>query len=188
MALLLRELASDNPGLVIVTTRIKLRDLKEFHAPAVLPIALTALAEGPAIELLKARGITGGDKSVAVLARGLRGHALALNLVAQYLVTHHAGDARRADLIPDLVHVGGDDERDPYRVMYAYEIELKKQIALQLGIVPEWAHNVKLDLLFKDEKQALRRKLYRPLRASSSRSSICWACSTSPWRARCSTR
>ncbi len=43
MALLLRELAADNPGLVIVTTRIKLKDLKEFHAPAVLPIALTAL-------------------------------------------------------------------------------------------------------------------------------------------------
>ena len=57
MALLLRELAADNPGLVIVTTRIKLKDLKEFHAPGVLPIALTALKEAPAVELLKARGV-----------------------------------------------------------------------------------------------------------------------------------
>ena len=63
----------------------------------------------------------------------LHGHALALNLVARYLVTHHGGDARRADLIPDLVHVGGDDERDPYRVMSAYEIEFKKEIERQLG-------------------------------------------------------
>ena len=29
--------------------------------------------------------------------------------------------------------MGGDDERDPYRVMSAYEIELNKQIELQLG-------------------------------------------------------
>ncbi len=158
MALLLRELAADNPGLVIVTTRIKLKDLKEFHAPGVLPIALTALKEAPAIELLKARGVKGSAAHLAKLANDLRGHALALNLVAQYLVTHHGGDARRTDLLPDLAHVGGDDERDPYRVMYAYEIELKKQIALQLGIVPEWAHNVKLDELFKDEKQALSEK------------------------------
>ena len=155
MALLLRELAADNPGLVIVTTRIKLKDLKEFHAPAVLPIALTALTEAPAVELLKARGVTGSEKHLAKLANDLRGHALALNLVAQYLVTHHGGDARRADLLPDLVHVGGDDERDPYRVMYAYEIELKKQIALQLGIIPEWAHRVKLDRLFKAETHTL---------------------------------
>ena len=126
MAVLLRELAADNPGLAVVTTRIKLKDLKEFHAPAVLPIPLTALLEAPAIELLKARGVTGSDKHLAKLAQDLRGHALALNLVARYLVTHHGGDARRADLIPDLVHVGGDDERDPYRVMYAYEIELSR--------------------------------------------------------------
>ncbi len=158
MAVLLRELAADNPGLVIVTTRIKLKDLKEFHAPGVLPIALTALKAEPAVALLTARGVTGSAKHLAKLAHDLRGHALALNLVAQYLVTHHGGDARRADLLPDLAHVGGDDERDPYRVMSAYEIELKKQIALQLGIIPEWAHNVKLDQLFKDEKQTLSEK------------------------------
>ena len=137
MALLLRELAADNPGLVIVTTRIKLKDLKEFHAPGVLPIALTALQEAPAVELLKARGVTGSAAHLAKLAHGLRGHALALNLVAQYLVTHHGGDARRADLLPDLAHVGGDDERDPYRVMSAYEIEFKKEIARQLGTIPQ---------------------------------------------------
>ena len=146
MAVLLRELAADNPGLVIVTTRIKLKDLQEFHAPAVLPIALTALGETPAIELLKARGVTGSEKHLAKLAKDLRGHALALNLVARYLVTHHGGDARRADLIPDLVHVGGDDERDPYRVMSAYEIELKKQIARQLGaFAPDGCARLKLD-------------------------------------------
>ncbi len=158
MFVLLRELAADNPGLVIVTTRIRLRDLQEFHAPAVLPIALTSLAEGPAVELLQARGVHGGAAHLAKLVGDLRGHALALNLVARYLVTHHGGDARRADLLPDLAHIGGDDERDPYRVMYAYEIELKKHIVLQLGIVPKWAHNVKLDQLFKGEKQALSEK------------------------------
>ncbi len=150
MAVLLRELAADNPGLVIVTTRIKLKDLKEFHAPAVLPIALTALGETPAIELLKARGVTGSEKHLAKLAHDLRGHALALNLVARYLVTHHGGDARRADLIPDLVHVGGDDERDPYRVMSAYEIEFTKEIERQLGrISHRWLRRLKLAQLFK---------------------------------------
>ena len=155
MALLLRELAVDNPGLVIVATRIKLKDLKEFSKPAVVPIELTALAEVPAVRLLKARGVTGSEKHLAKLASDLRGHALALNLVAQYLVIHHRGDARRADLLPDLVDVAGDDERDPYRVMYAYEIELKKQIASQLGIIPAWARRAKLERLFKAEKLTL---------------------------------
>ena len=71
----LRELAADNPGLVIVTTRIKLSDLREFHTPAVLPIALTALAEAPAIELLKARGVTGSAKHLAKLAKPARPRA-----------------------------------------------------------------------------------------------------------------
>jgi TIR domain len=136
MTVLLRELAMDNPGLAIVTTRIKLKDLREFPKPAVLPIPLTALAEASAIELLTARGVTGSRRHLVALANDLRGHALALNLVAQYLVTHHRGDARRADLLPDLAQVGGDDERDPYRVMSAYEIEFKKEIARQLNIVP----------------------------------------------------
>ncbi|MGO9543887.1 MAG: TIR domain-containing protein [Rhodomicrobium sp.] len=158
MALLLRELAADNRGLVIVTTRIKLKDLKEFRAPGVLPIALTALLEAPAVELLKARGVMGSAKHLAKLANDLRGHALALNLVARYLVTHHGGDARRADLLPDLAHVGGDDERDPYRVMSAYEIEFKKEIARELGIIPKWARKVKLDRLFKTDTLTLSAK------------------------------
>ena len=37
MAVLLRELATDNPGVVIVTTRIKLRDFREFHTPPCCP-------------------------------------------------------------------------------------------------------------------------------------------------------
>jgi hypothetical protein len=148
MAVLLRELAADNPGLVIVTTRIKLKDLQEFHAPAVLPIALTKLAEAPAIKLLKARGVTGSEKHLAKLVADLRGHALALNLVARYLVTHRCGDARRADLIPD--HVGGDDERDPFRVFSAYEIEFTKEIERQLGRVSHrWLRRLKLAKLFK---------------------------------------
>jgi hypothetical protein len=155
MAVLLRELATDNPGMVIVTTRIKLRDLREFRKPAVLPIALTALAEAPAIQLLQARGVKGSQKHLAKLANNLCGHALALNLIAQYLVTHHGGDARRADLIPDLAHVGGDDERDPYRVMSAYEIELKKQIARELGLIPKWPRKVQLDRIFEPGTQTL---------------------------------
>jgi hypothetical protein len=150
MALLLRELAADNPGLVIVTTRIKLRDLQEFRTPAVLSIPLTALKEAPAIELLKARGVTGHVKHLASLERNLGGHALALNLVARYLVTHHNGDARRADLIPDLVHVGSDDERDPYRVMSAYEIQFAKEIERRLGRWShKWLRRLKLAKLFK---------------------------------------
>ena len=70
MALLLRELAADNPGLVIVTTRIKLRDLQEFRTPAVLSIPLTALKEAHAIELLKARGMKWGTSSTSPALSG----------------------------------------------------------------------------------------------------------------------
>ncbi|MGO9173776.1 MAG: TIR domain-containing protein [Rhodomicrobium sp.] len=158
MASLLRELAADNPGLVLVTTRVPLRDLAEFGPPRVRTISLSQLDETASVKLLMARHVKGGEKHLAKLANDLRGHALALNLVAQYLMVHHGGDARRADLLPDLVHVGGDDERDPYRVMSAYEIEFKKEIARELGIIPKWARKVKLDRLFKTDTLTLSAK------------------------------
>ncbi len=140
--------------------------------------------------MLNARGVTGSGKHLAKLAHDLRGHALALNLVARYLVIHHGGDARRADLMPDLVHVGGDDERDPYRVLSAYEIEFTKEIERQLARAShKWLRRLKLARLFKlDHFKAFDDRRYRRRRASSSRCSICSACSTSPCRARCSTR
>jgi hypothetical protein len=68
-------------------------------------------------------------KELGDLAESLGRHALALNLVASWLIEDHAGDIRpwRYEL-PDLADLYSDSERDPFRAMRAIEIALMRQI------------------------------------------------------------
>ena len=56
----------------------------------------------------------------------LSGHAIALTQVATWLVNFRGGDVRCRDELPSLVDLGGDNERDPFRVMLAYETQFKR--------------------------------------------------------------
>lgn len=65
----------------------------------------------------------------------LRGHALALTLVARLLAENHRGDIRRIDLLPPIdrqAEEAGDpdehDYRDPFRVMRMIEFGLIREI------------------------------------------------------------
>lgn len=128
---LLRQLAAENPGLAVVTTRLRVPDLKGLPEPAVLTERLGPIPVAPAVELIRDLGVRGKPEEIGELVKDLSGHAIALTQVATYLAKYHQGDVRCRDELPSLVDLGGDNERDPFRVMMAYESLFKRQVAEQ---------------------------------------------------------
>jgi len=148
---LVRQLARDNPGLLVVTTRLKVPDLKGIAAPGVINERLGPIPTKDGIELIRALGVHGKYEELRDLVEDMRGHAIALTQVATWLKNYRDGDVRTRDEIPSLVDLGGDDERHPFRVMLAYETQFKRQIAEQAakGTKPEEIAAAKqLGLLF----------------------------------------
>jgi tetratricopeptide (TPR) repeat protein len=157
MAALVRGLADAAHGLTLITTRLMVSELAQHAAPNVIHLEVRQLPLPAAVALLRSRGVCpefppnkyaapeavcepedglpdGAPELPAVeaadladLARSLRSHALAVNLAASWLVTHHGGDVRpwRHEL-PELPELADENERDPYRVMRAIEIALHR--------------------------------------------------------------
>ena len=169
---LLSLLADDNPGLCLVTTRIRLSELAGNSGVTFEPLDRLPLMAG--IELLRDLGVEPDqppaqyqlpqrDEFKALLAaytlpehytppladtrpampvliakdliaavEELRGHALALTLVGNYLAEHHRGDVRAIHELPALAELAPNaPERSPYRVMRAIEIALVRRIEEQ---------------------------------------------------------
>jgi tetratricopeptide (TPR) repeat protein len=117
---LLRELAYHNPGLCIITTRLKVDDLKEFDGTLMETIDLTNLSPEAGAELLKNFGVTGTDTELMEATKEFDGHALALTLLGSYLAVVYKGDIRQRDKVPKLMkekRQGGH----AIRVMESYE-------------------------------------------------------------------
>jgi hypothetical protein len=128
---LLRQLAAANPGLLVVTTRLKVPDLTGRPAPAVINERLGPIPTMDGVELIRTIGVKGKYEEMKALVEDLSGHAIALTQVATWLKNFRDGDVRCRDELPSLVDLGGDNERDPFRVMLAYETQFKHQIAEQ---------------------------------------------------------
>ncbi len=118
---LLKGLAQQNPGLCVVTTRERVTDLAPFHDTTAPEWVLEHLPTPAGVELLKTLGVQGTDQEFQELVEEVRGHALTLDLLGQYLARAHAGDIRKRDLVQfqkaDSEIQGGH----AFRVMAAYE-------------------------------------------------------------------
>ena len=110
---LLQTLARENPGLCLVTTRLRLHEIDPKDYPHVLREELQPLDAAAGTALLRHRGVEPAfpkdqplpvsvAREFAAAVHELEGHALALNLVGQYLVTHHGGRLRALHEVPDL--------------------------------------------------------------------------------------
>ncbi len=99
---LLEELALYQPGLCLVTTRVKIRDIDEAVNESVRRICLEHLTPEVGGELLRALGVKGTDQELTDTAREFKGHALALNLLGRYLAVLHEGDISKKRTIPAL--------------------------------------------------------------------------------------
>jgi tetratricopeptide (TPR) repeat protein len=117
---LLRELARHNPGLVVVTTRLPVEDLKEFAEAGADSANLDHLSAAAGAAYLAHLGVNGTSTELRQAAVDYGGHALALTLLGRYLVDVYGGDVRQRDLIP---HVMDEEEAGGHarRMMAAYE-------------------------------------------------------------------
>jgi len=121
---LLRELAHYNPGLCVVTTRLKVDDIKDDVGNSVEEIELENLSEEAGAQLLEKLGVEGTPEELKKAVDDLDGHALALTLLGTYLKTVYHGDIRQRDKIPKLT----DEQKQgahARRVMESYEVWFK---------------------------------------------------------------
>jgi tetratricopeptide (TPR) repeat protein len=117
---LLRELGRHNPGLVIVTTRLPVEDLKDFVGSSAIERDLEALSAEAGASCLAHLGVNGTAKELRQAAEEYGGHALALTLLGRYLADVYSGDVRKRDLIPRLAD---EEEQGGHarRMLAAYE-------------------------------------------------------------------
>jgi hypothetical protein len=102
MTALLRELAQENPGLLVCTSRFPFPDLDAFTSPQVLSIELNALKKETGAEYLKRLAVDGDEADREDASVEFDNHPLALTLLGKFLVTACNGDIRRRDTIPTL--------------------------------------------------------------------------------------
>jgi tetratricopeptide (TPR) repeat protein len=116
---LLKELAGSQPGLCVVTTRESVTDLSDMEEHSVREILLEHLSDEPGLQLLKKLGVKGSDKEIVQAVQEYGGHALALNLLGNYLHSVYHGDIRKKDRIPRLT-MERKKGRHAQRMMEAY--------------------------------------------------------------------
>lgn len=105
MAALLRGLAGQNAGLCVVTTREKVDEIKQHYGKSAVDHALDFLSPEAGAALLHYSGaqragqarIEANDKELRQASIEVRGHALTLFLMGQYLKLTEDGDIRHRD-------------------------------------------------------------------------------------------
>lgn len=95
LAALVRELAMENPGLCVITTREPVTDLAGTHRATTAQLDLAHLSPEAGAMLLRELGVQGADSELRQLVQEVRGHALTLSLTGRYLVMAYAGDIRK---------------------------------------------------------------------------------------------
>jgi tetratricopeptide (TPR) repeat protein len=117
---LLRELARQNPGLLVITTRLAVDDLKDSLGSSVQQMDLEDLSPEAGAAYLGHLGVKGSHDELKRAADEFGGHALALTLLGTYLATVYHGDVRQRDKIERVTDEKGQGPH-ARRMLAAYE-------------------------------------------------------------------
>lgn len=119
LSTLLSELARENQGLCLITTREHVTDLEEF-AETVRHVNLEQISDEAGRALLNVGHVRGTDAELEQATRDFGNHALAIQLLAVYLHDipgHHVSNASE---IPDL-DIPVERGKHPRRMLAAFE-------------------------------------------------------------------
>ncbi len=116
---LLNDLALNNPGLLVVTSRLA---IPSFDWQGVTQVAVEAFEPADGAALLQALGVQGTTQERQAASHAFGGHGLALVLLATWLKALHDGDVRCHQAVAlldaaDVEYFGGHAQR----VMRSYE-------------------------------------------------------------------
>jgi tetratricopeptide (TPR) repeat protein/transcriptional regulator with XRE-family HTH domain len=99
VSLLLRELAANNNGLCIITSRLSISEFASFSDGRTQSLHLERLGTEDGVQLLSAMGIYGDEKEMRSAVEAYSGHPLCLSLLAGYLsVVHDSNVSHFKDL------------------------------------------------------------------------------------------
>jgi tetratricopeptide (TPR) repeat protein len=129
MQAFLVELAAQQAGLCVISTRERVGDLVEFENGTVIQHELEHLTPQAGAQLLRALQVRGDDDELEQAATEYEGHALALTLLGSYLADVYDGDIRRRDEIDNLEE-DVRNGRHAEGVMRAYEKWLGEGVEL----------------------------------------------------------
>jgi predicted ATPase len=110
---LLCELAAMNPGLCIITTRLPVTDLADFH-DVHHHINLKCLPPADGARLLRAHNIHGNARELEQASEDFGGHCLALTLLANYLNDAFEGNIlyrQQVNALQEDIRQGGHAKR-----------------------------------------------------------------------------
>lgn len=131
---LLRELATINPGLCVVSSRLPLTDLTAYVGTAVERVDLEQLRSLAGRHLLESEGAWGSNNDMKKTSNEFGGHALALSILGHFLKMAVGGDIRRRDKIGPLSHDperGGHARRVIDSIVKWFRDDPKQQVALE---------------------------------------------------------
>ena len=153
IAELFRLLAWENPGLVAITTRLVVDDIRDLRSTTAPVIELGHLSPQAGAQLLQVLGVKGEQEELEAASREFGGHSLALNLLGAYLRDILDGDVRRRGQVSLLEE---DDEQggQARRIMRSYE--------QQFGDSPELAVLHIIGLFDRPARRELIEVLRRP--------------------------
>jgi tetratricopeptide (TPR) repeat protein len=99
---LLVELAAQQSGLCVISTRERIADLVEFEDGTVVQLNLEYLSPQAGAQILRSLNVNGEEQELEGAARELGGHAFSLTLLGSYLDEALDGDIRRRKEIENL--------------------------------------------------------------------------------------
>ena len=103
LAELVKMLANQNAGLMVLTTRQEVPEL-EGHGSLVVNHALEDLSDHAGADLLVELGVHGRQRDLEAAVREVQGHALSVTLLGTYLAEVCGGDIRHRDQF-DFAHI-----------------------------------------------------------------------------------
>jgi len=104
MKALLRSLAVQNPGLCLITSRLRIEELQAFRNQTARELHIAQLSPQAGVELLKSLGVWGPYAEFLETVREYGGHPLSLRLIGNLLRKYCKGNVsdRRKIVDPDL--------------------------------------------------------------------------------------
>lgn len=109
VSLLLRELAANNDGLCVITSRLPISELASFSDGRTQSLQLEGLSNADGVQLLSAMGIHGDTMDMQSAVEVYSGHPLCLSLLAGYLCIVHDADVSSYRDLNSLVDIQSFD-------------------------------------------------------------------------------
>ncbi len=147
LSVLVKELASENSGLCLITSRFAVRDLSAYLDSRVSRVELRRIPATAAIQMLKSAGLHGTEIQFQNAVETYQGHALCLSLLSGYLKIVYDGDLRYLNFMQS-VFKEQHHKTHVEQIMHDYLNWLQDGIGLQvLNLVSLFDRSISLSQL-----------------------------------------